>query len=218
MNLPAVYAILDIKSNEFSERDTELLSIYLKVGFEFIQIRAKHLDSNLLTHFCCNALQMRARLSSESRIIVNDDVEVARISKADGVHLGQEDVSPIVARAELGKNAIIGLSTHTREQASKANRYSDSLNYIALGPIFESGTKSGHAATTGCETLAEVCGESKLPIVAIGGITIERAAGVYASGAKSIALIGELERASTRGADALHQIKESYRVLLKRAT
>jgi thiamine-phosphate pyrophosphorylase len=213
MILPAVYAILDIKGASVSKKDRELLDMFLKEGFEFLQIRAKQLSDLDLRDLCREVIQQRDRLSKSSKIIVNDRADIAGDCGADGVHLGQEDMSPAQARELLGPQAIIGLSTHTVAQANAALAYEVHLNYLALGPIFESGTKSGHAATTGCGTLAEVCKLSSLPVVAIGGITLKTAPKVFESGAKSIALIGELEAAAALGPQALQQTNEHYRAL-----
>jgi len=143
------------------------------------------------------------------RLIINDRVDIALALGADGVHLGQDDLPVEAARALLGPDAIIGLSTHNMQQAEKALKLP--VNYIALGPIFTTGTKSNPAPEVGLSRLQQI---SKvldgIPLVAIGGITPKNATDVIASGANSVAQISFLlsDPAATtyRLADLLRQL------------
>jgi thiamine-phosphate pyrophosphorylase len=128
-------------------------------------------------------------------VIVNDRADIAKLSESGGVHVGQEDLDPADARRIVGGFAVIGLSTHSIEQARVAARAP--VDYIAVGPVFDTSTKeTGHAAV-GTALVREVRamldkeGIDK-PIVAIGGITLERAADVIRAGAASVAVIADL--------------------------
>jgi thiamine-phosphate pyrophosphorylase len=128
-------------------------------------------------------------------VIVNDRTDVAKLARADGVHVGQDDLDPADARRILGGSAVIGLSTHSLEQARAASRAP--VDYIAVGPVFATSSKDAGAAAVGTALVSEVRamldaeGIAK-PIVAIGGITLERAPDVMRAGAASVAVISDL--------------------------
>jgi thiamine-phosphate pyrophosphorylase len=128
-------------------------------------------------------------------VIVNDRADVARLSGADGVHVGQADLEPAAVRRIVGGEAILGLSTHSADQVRSAAR--QPVDYIAVGPIFGTSTKDtgyGHVGTTFVSEAAGIlreAGDAK-PIVAIGGITLERAPGVILAGSTSVAVISDL--------------------------
>jgi thiamine-phosphate pyrophosphorylase len=125
------------------------------------------------------------------KIIINDRVDIARALSADGVHLGQDDLPPDVARKILGQDAIIGFSTHSVEQAVQAAK--SSIDYIAMGPIFETATKENPDPIIGPEKLSEVKKQfGDIPLVAIGGIGADNFRDVFSAGADSIALISAI--------------------------
>ncbi len=125
-------------------------------------------------------------------VIVNDRVDIAVLSGAAGVHVGQEDVSAEQAQRLLPSGAVIGLSTHTAPQLDAALKAP--ITYVAIGPVFATGTKDTGYNAVGLgavrERAARVAG--RLPVVAIGGITLERAPAVIAAGATSVAVISDL--------------------------
>jgi thiamine-phosphate pyrophosphorylase len=136
-------------------------------------------------------------------VIVNDRVDLAMMSGADGVHVGQDDLPPADARALLGPDAVIGFSTHTLGQVEGA--LTQPVSYIAVGPVFGTRTKDTGYEAVGLELVraaATVCREhrstwlpppgGRIPIVAIGGITLETAPAVLAAGAASVAVISDL--------------------------
>jgi thiamine-phosphate pyrophosphorylase len=125
------------------------------------------------------------------RLIINDRVDIALAVGADGVHLGQDDLPVESARALLGPNAIIGLSTHNLEQAENALKLP--VSYLALGPIFTTRTKRNPEPEIGLSRLQQISKVVEaIPLVAIGGITPENATDVIAAGADSIAQISFL--------------------------
>ena len=124
---------------------------------------------------------------------MNDRADIARLSGAAGVHVGQDDLSPAQVRSILGADAIVGLSTHTTEQLDRALR--EPIDYVAIGPVFGTGTKATGYEPIGVQsvrTAAATCGAQDVPLVAIGGITRDRAREVLAAGARSVAVISDL--------------------------
>jgi len=195
MTLPFLYPIVDITegaAESGSAAGMNFLKRLLALPIAIVQIRAKNLPFDLIASLVQEARSLRDALNPRCRLIVNDFPKAALNAEADGVHLGQDDCSPDEARMVLGPNATIGLSTHDLEQVRRAPF--DLLDYIGFGPVFPSRTKSGHAAETGLMLLQEASALSPLPVVAIGGMSSERAADVYATGAASIAVISDLQR------------------------
>jgi len=124
-------------------------------------------------------------------VIVNDRTDVARIARAAGVHVGQDDLPPAMVRAIMGPDAIIGFSTHSTVQIDAA--LSAPVSYVAVGPVFETATKATGYAAVGLDLVryAGRVGEG-LPVVAIGGITLANARSVIEAGAMSVAVISDL--------------------------
>ncbi len=131
--------------------------------------------------------------------IVNDDPDLARELRADGVHLGQDDLSPAAARETLGRDALIGLSTHSLDQVRKAHE--QPIDYISVGPIWETPTKEGRPAT-GLELIREAAGVATLPWFAIGGIDPENVARVADAGARRVCVVRAIRDAEDPGGAA----------------
>jgi len=142
----------------------------------------------------CEAVVARAR-DAGAIVIVNDRADIARFARADGVHLGQDDLPPAMARQVLGGGVIVGWSTHTLEQVRAAMRLP--VDYIAIGPIFGTTSKETGFSAVGTALVRQaraLLSEAGLdtPIVAIGGITLASAASVIEAGATSVAVISDL--------------------------
>ncbi len=125
-----------------------------------------------------------------TRYVVNDRADVALLLGAAGVHLGQQDLAPAAARAMVGSSVWIGYSTHNREQLEAAA--AEPVDYLAIGPIFATGSKGQPDPVVGLEELARLRPASAKPLVAIGGITRANAAAVLAAGADAVAVISDL--------------------------
>jgi thiamine-phosphate pyrophosphorylase len=126
-------------------------------------------------------------------LVVNDRADLAFAAAADGVHVGDRDLPPPAARRILGPMALVGTSTHTVEQLVQADRDGGAC-HLALGPVWPSPTKSGHAAVTGVDVLRAACAATRRPVVAIGGITTEeRARAAIAAGAAFVAVVSALQ-------------------------
>lgn len=167
----------------------DLARAYLDGGAQLLQIRAKHLASGPLLALC-DAVVHAARPYGAS-VIVNDRADVAALARAAGVHVGQEDLAPADARRLLGAAAIVGFSTHTVEQIEAAIR--EPISYLAVGPVFGSQTKDTGYSAVGLDLVSaarRIAGP--IPVVAIGGISLETAASVLQAGATSVAVIGDL--------------------------
>jgi len=134
---------------------------------------------------------VREAAESDAAVIVNDRPDLARLSGAAGVHLGQGDVSPRDARALVGADAIVGFSTHTAAQVEAAA--GEPVSYLAIGPVFGTATKATGYDAVGLELVRTAVGHARgLPVVAIGGITLDRAPGAIAAGASAVAVISDL--------------------------
>ena len=134
------------------------------------------------------------------KIIINDRVDIALALKADGVHLGQDDLPVEVARRILGPTAIIGFSTHNLQQAKLAAQLP--VDYVALGPIFPTQTKNSGNPVLGTTGVREIRAVLKVPLVAIGGVSESNARELLDAGAEALAVIAELWKP---GSDAKHR-------------
>lgn len=188
MNLPKLYPITDARLSRLSH--AEQVARLAAGGATFIQLREKHLSPREFYHETEAAITVARERGV--RLIINDRADIALALGADGVHLGQHDLDPVAARRLLGSNFIIGYSTHTVAQAIEAARLP--LDYIALGPIFNTHTKQNPDPAIGLDALRQVRAaiDPSIPLVAIGGITHTNAPAALDAGANSLALISAL--------------------------
>ncbi len=185
--LPKIYPITDVLISRISI--PEQVERLIAGGATLIQLREKHASSR--DFYEAAAIAIEIAHAQNVRIIINDCVDIALALKADGVHLGQNDLPCMHARRILGDDAIIGLSTHSPEQAIAA--LSLPLNYIAIGPIFSTTTKVDPAEAVGLQELSRVKSLiGGFPLVAIGGITEANVKSVFETGADSAAIISGL--------------------------
>lgn len=189
LTLPPLYAILDPEQTADRSPDPVLRQL-LEGGVKMIQLRAKAMSSKDLLELAQTAREMTRPFGCQ--LIVNDRVDIALASGADGVHLGQEDLPLRIGRKLLG-DKIIGISTHTLDQAKEAEE--NGADYIGFGPMFGTSTKDTGYSARGLEMLAQLRAVVSLPIVAIGGITEATIEDVWRSGADSAALISDILKA-----------------------
>jgi thiamine-phosphate pyrophosphorylase len=188
-SLPKIYPITDISITKLSH--LEQVERLIEGGAEFIQLRDKH--STPKEFYESAKAVMDFTRSRDVKIIINDRVDIALAVKADGIHLGQDDLPPNYARQILGEKAIIGFSTHNIPQAIEAAEMP--LDYIAVGPIFTTVTKENPDPVVGIDGLKTVRQAiGNFPLVAIGGIKSVQAKNVLDNGADSIAVISEILR------------------------
>ncbi len=152
-----------------------------------VQLRAKRLAAG---EFLRQALAAVAA-AEELSVIVNDRLDVAQLSGAAGLHLGQTDLPPAAARRLLGAGRVLGYSTHSLAQAQEALAAPGlELSYLAIGPIFPTRSKPDHDPIVGLDAIRQIRRHYAGPLVAIGGITCELAPSVWATGADAVAVIG----------------------------
>jgi thiamine-phosphate pyrophosphorylase len=152
-------------------------------GAQVIQYRAKDLHAR---DMFTEAKQLRS-LCRDARFIVNDRVDIALAVKADGVHLGQEDLPLAVARELLGPSAIIGVTVHNLAEAQAAAE--GGADYLGVSPVFMTQTKRDAGAPAGLRLIAEIKATVSLPLVAIGGINLQNTPEVIRAGADSVCAI-----------------------------
>jgi thiamine-phosphate pyrophosphorylase len=188
--LPPLYAIVDPLDTGHAPLD--LARAYLAGGAPLLQLRLKGVTAHALWE---TARTVRALTRAAGALfIVNDRPDVAAAVEADGVHLGQDDVPVAAARAVLGPERWIGVSTHDVAEARAALRAG--ADYLGVGPIYDTTSKAGALPARGLGLLRTVRALTDRPLVAIGGITTETAPTVRAAGADAVAMIGALARAS----------------------
>jgi thiamine-phosphate pyrophosphorylase len=167
----------------------EQVSCLSEGGATLIQLREKTFSS--LDFFSEAAEALRVARERRVKIIINDRVDIALALKADGVHLGQDDLPPAVARELLGPKVVLGFSTHNLKQSLVAMQLP--IDYIAIGPIFSTTTKQRPEPTVGLDDLREIRqAVGTLPVVAIGGITSENGQDVLDAGADAVAIVSDI--------------------------
>ena len=190
MAIPPFYAIVDARTAAVRSWDVpELAAACVAGGARWLQVRGGDVATGTLQGWCDEIVRIAARAGAT--VIVNDRVDVARMSGAAGVHLGQHDLPVEAARRQLGREAIVGLSTHTGPERDDA--WSRPVTYVAVGPVFATATKATGYAPVGLDAVhAAAVRQPERPVVAIGGITLDRAPAVVAAGAAAVAVIADL--------------------------
>lgn len=183
-------AIVDVDVAERAGwRPIDLAEAYLTGGARFLQLRAKNLSAD---RFLDLAGAIAAAAHQRGAVfVVNDRADLARLAGADGVHVGHEDLPGAAVRRVVGDSAIVGRSTHTPEQLEAA--LAETVNYVALGPVFGTTTKTTGYDAVGLARVGEAAIRAgRVPLVAIGGITLDTAPSVIDAGAASVAVIADL--------------------------
>lgn len=206
ITIPRFYAILD--AEQARERSPVVLcEALLGAGVKLIQYRDKKASSREMFDIS-RELAERVRRAG-GIFIVNDRADVARAAGADGVHLGQDDLPVDLARLVLEAGKVVGFSTHRLEQVAEAEK--SSADYIAFGPIYSTQSKDRPDPVVGLEGLRAARRATRKPLVAIGGITLEKAREVIDAGADSVAVIADLMKApdiATRAREFLKALGE----------
>ena len=163
----------------------------LEAGVDVVQLRDKGLEARLLLALA--AVVRRRTEEFNALFVVNDRVDIAVAAGADGVHVGQRDLPVEEARRQIGKERLVGLSTHSREEVLAAA--GTTVDYIAVGPVFATPTKPGRPAV-GPELVSFAAKRTSLPFFAIGGIDRDSLAAVIEAGARRVAVVRALTDAS----------------------
>ena len=179
-------------------------------GARLLQIRAKHAGARWLLDRSATIVARTA--AAGAMVIINDRADVARMAGAAGVHVGQDDLPPVAVRRLVGDAALVGLSTHTPAQIACALR--EPISYLAVGPTFVTATKDTGYDAVGLGRVADAARAAApqgIPVVAIGGMTLERAASAIDAGAWAVAVIGDLLATG----DPRARVRDYLRVLSK---
>jgi thiamine-phosphate pyrophosphorylase len=190
-------------------RPLDLARAFIDGGARFLQLRAKDLSGALFLETAIAIVQLAHGRGAS--VIVNDRADIARLAGADGVRIGQDDLSPRAVRALVGPDAVVGLSTHTIEQLERA--VDEPVSYVAIGPVFGTTTKVTGHERVGLEMVREAALRTRargLPLVAIGGITLENAPSVIQSGADSVAVISDL----LAGGDPERRVQDFLKLIM----
>jgi thiamine-phosphate pyrophosphorylase len=198
MPFPFLYPIIDFSC--FAAKPDPVLAIVryaeqlIRAGATLIQLRDKS-HSEQPRQFLSCARELRRVTLDRATLIINDRLDICLASDADGVHLGQDDLSPAAARkifdqVKDGRTRIIGFSTHNLAQLREADALP--IDYIAIGPVFATGSKANPDPVVGLEGVRQARRVTKKPLVAIGGITRLNCSQVKAAGADAVAVISDL--------------------------
>lgn len=213
--LPRLYPIVDTTVCERLQLSPEdLAAAYLDAGVEILQFR--HKGPYLRPVF--SIAERLAEMCRKANVpyVINDRADIAAILGA-ALHLGQEDLTPELARTVTGEQTVIGFSTHNEEQFAAASA-DPAVTYLAIGPIFETSSKLNPDPVVGLSRLRAIASAKHHPLVAIGGITLDTAPAVYAAGADSIAVINALIPAGNPTFEAIQNTTlEWLKVLPERA-
>lgn len=201
IRLPRLYAILDptcfSDSSAFCTATEELV----EAGLTLLQYRNKSGNPRDMLE---QARELRRRLGNSVKLIMNDRADLALIAGFDGVHVGQDDLSPDGVRKVIGQNLWLGVSTHTPEQVKEAGK--TSADYIAVGPVFATSSKAKPDPVIGLEGVRRARELTRKPLVAIGGITRANCRAVVDAGADSVAVISDLVREPRKSAEEFLRI------------
>ncbi len=188
--LPPVYPIINVRDGSPGEADraAALMQAVAQAGAGIVQLRAKELSSGAFLELARRLLAIAAL--SDCRLVINDRADIALATDAAGVHVGDKDLDPESVRRLIGPRRLLGYSTHSPEQAAATSRLP--VDYVGFGPVFASPTKPGERKPRGLSVLAAACRACPHPVVAIGGLTLERAVSAWKAGAASVAIVSDL--------------------------
>jgi len=199
--LSRLYCILD--SSNFP--DTEALCLFASEvvagGVTLLQYRNKTDDARQML---AQARELKRILGSSVTLIMNDRADLCLAAGFDGVHVGQDDLSPAGVRAVIGNRRWIGVSTHNPEQLAEADK--TTANYLAIGPVFSTLSKANPDPVIGLDGVRRVRALTRKPLVAIGGITRGNCRSVIEAGADAVAVISDLIREPRKSAEEFFRI------------
>jgi thiamine-phosphate pyrophosphorylase len=201
IELPQLYAILDTSC--FPDSDGLLSSAEELVagGVTLLQYRNKGGNAHEILE---QARELKRRLGGSVKLIMNDRADLCLAAGFDGVHVGQEDLSPQGTRKVIGATLWLGLSTHNPEQVEEADE--TSADYIAIGPVFSTASKANPDPVVGLEGVRRARALTRKPLVAIGGINRANCRSAIEAGADSVAVISDLMREPRKSAEDFFRI------------
>lgn len=197
ITLPRLYAILDASCFSDREQMFEAAEQWVKAGVTLLQYRNKAADAGVML---AEARGLRERFwragapapRKQIKLIMNDRADLCLAAQFDGVHVGQDDLSPESARKIVGSERWVGVSTHNAAQVAEADK--TTADYVAIGPVFATASKRKPDPVVGLAGVREARELTSKPLVAIGGITRQSCASVIEAGADAVAVISDLVR------------------------
>ena len=199
--LPRLYPILDASCFPDAADLVTAAHELASAGCALVQYRNKSGNARQILD---RARELKRRIGSRVKLIMNDRADLCLAADFDGLHLGQDDLSPESARRIIGPNRSLGISAHNPEQVAEADK--TSADYIAIGPVFATSSKSNPDPVVGLDGVRRARTLSRKPLVAIGGITRANARSVIDAGADSVAVISDLIRDPRKSAEEFLRI------------
>jgi len=201
VQLPRLYAILD--ASFFAEPNAIFSAAHelVSAGCTVLQYRNKSGNARVMLE---HARELKKRLNDPVTLIMNDRADLCLAADFDGVHVGQDDLSPESVRNIIGPNRWLGVSAHNPEQLRAADF--TSADYLAIGPVFATTSKEKPDPVVGLEGVRRARALTRKPLVAIGGITRSNAASVIEAGADSVAIISDLVHDPRKSAEEFFRI------------
>lgn len=201
ISVPRLYPIADASCFSTTEDLLTFAQQLVAGGCTLLQYRNKSGNARVMLD---QARELKHRLGSRARLVMNDRADLALMAEFDGVHVGQEDLLPESARRVIGSNCWLGVSTHNPEQLQEADQ--TSADYLAIGPVFSTSSKDRPDPVVGLDGVRRARQLTRKPLVAIGGITRANAASVIEAGADSLAVIADLLREPRKSAEEFFRV------------
>jgi thiamine-phosphate pyrophosphorylase len=187
LKLPRLYAIVDSSCFTNVQEMCEFAAELVEGGVRLLQYRNKTGEAQKMLN---EARALKKAVAAKAKIIMNDRADLCLLAEYDGVHVGQDDLSPEAVREIIGPDLWLGVSTHNPSQIAEAAK--TSADYVAIGPVFSTASKINPDPVVGLEGVRQARSLTSKPLVAIGGITRARAHEVIEAGADSVAVISDL--------------------------
>jgi thiamine-phosphate pyrophosphorylase len=201
MLLPRLYAILDPDCFRNADAMFAAAEELAAAGVTLLQYRNK---SGRARQILGQAQELKRRVGDRAKLVMNDRADLCLAAEFNGLHLGQNDLSPDASRRIIGDQRWLGISTHNSEQIAEADK--TSADYLAIGPVFGTSSKSNPDPVVGLEGLHRARELTRKPLVAIGGITRANAPSVIEAGADCVAVISDLLREPGKSAEEFLRI------------
>jgi thiamine-phosphate pyrophosphorylase len=201
ISLPRLYAIVDAAAFRNVEALTTFAAELIAGGCTVLQYRNKGGNAGEMLR---QALALKIRTVGDVKLIMNDRADLCLAAEFDGVHVGQDDLSPSSVRRIIGPDCWLGFSTHNPQQLQEGDR--TPADYLAIGPVFSTSSKDKPDPVVGLEGVRQARELTRKPLVAIGGITRANAAPVIEAGADSVAVISDLLREPRKSAEEFFSI------------
>jgi thiamine-phosphate pyrophosphorylase len=206
ISVPLLYPIVDSAFFSTTEDVAAFAKQLIAGGCTLLQYRNKSGNTRVMLDQA-RALRWQSRAKApvpHLRLIMNDRADLCLAAEFDGVHVGQDDLSPKSVRGIIGPGRWLGVSTHNPEQLQEADR--TSVDYVAIGPVFSTSSKDKPDPVVGLEGVRRARQLTRKPLVAIGGITRANAASVIEAGADSVAVISDLLQEPRKSAEEFFRV------------